>query len=93
MASFATPQALYIGSGKEMKSLSCYVMLAAIGVHSCSILLYRGFSEFYRSSIVSLDCWTLVTVSISVQIRQVPLTFHPEHQEYVSWSHGTAALF
>ena len=72
-------------------------MLAAIGVqvancaHSCSILLYRGFSEFYRSSTVSLDCRTLVAVSISVQIRQAPSTFHPEHQEYVSWSHSVAS--
>ena len=57
--------------------------------HSCSILLYRGFCEFYRSSTV---CRTLVAASISVQIRQAPSTFHPEHQEYVCWSHGTAGL-
>ena len=62
------------------------------GSHLCSILLYRGFSEFYQSSTVSLDCRTLVAVSISVQIRQGPSTFHPEHQEYVCWLHGTAGL-
>ena len=39
--------------------------------HSCSFLLQRGFSEFYRSSI---DCRALVAVSISdsVQICQAP---------------------
>ena len=80
MASFAAPQApcRLERSGIEVTSQSRYVMLAAIGVqvancaHSCSILLYRGFSEFYRLSTVSLDCRTLVAVYISVQIRQAP---------------------
>ena len=72
MASFATPQALCTGSGGiaiEVTSQSRYVILAVIGVqvancaHSCSILLYRGFSEFYQSSTV---CRTFVAVSISV---------------------------
>ena len=81
MASFAYPQAPVVYSHIEVTSQSRYVMLAAIGVQvantancadSCSILLYRGFSEFYRSSTVSLDHRTLVAVSISVQIRQVP---------------------
>ena len=101
MASFVTPQALYRlrHRGDVIIALRNALTLAAIGVpvancaRSCLILLYQGFSEFYRSSTVSLDCRTLVAVSISVQIRQAPSTFHPEHQEYVSWSHGTAALF
>ena len=52
----------------------------AIGVQVASFVLDRGFSEFYRSSTVSLYCRTLVAVSTSVQIRQAPSTFHPEHQ-------------
>ena len=52
----------------------------AIGVQVASFVLDRGFSEFYRSSTVSLYCRTLVAVSTSVQIRQTPSTFHPEHQ-------------
>ena len=74
MASFATPQALYrrmhAGGRSEV----------AIGVQVASFVLDRGFSEFYRSSTVSLYCRTLVAVSTSVQIRQAPSTFHPEHQ-------------
>ena len=69
----------YIGSGVEVTLQSRYVMLVAIG-HSCSILLYQGFSELYRSSTVSLDCRTLDAVSISMQLCQAPSTFHPEHQ-------------
>ena len=67
----------------------------AVGVQVASFVLDRGFSEFYRSSTVSLYCRTLVAVSTSVQIRQAPSTFHPEHQlRYVCWSHahGTAGL-
>ena len=64
----------------------------AIGVQVASFVLDRDFSEFYRSSTVSLYCRTLVAVSTSVQIRQAPLTFHPEHHVYVCWSHGTAGL-
>ena len=44
----------------------------AIGVQVASFVLDRGFSEFYRSSTVSLYCSTLVAVSTSVQIRQAP---------------------
>ena len=72
-------------------------MLAAIGVqvancaHLCSILLYRGFSEFCQSF---TDCWTLVAVSISVQISSGTLSIVTFlHQECVRWLHGTAALF
>ena len=61
----------------------------AIGVQVASFVLDRGFSEFYRSSTVSLYCRTLVAVSTSVQIRQAPSTFHPE---VVCWSQGTAGL-
>ena len=42
----------------------------AIGVQVASFVLDRGFSEFYRSSTVSLYCRTLVAVSTSVQIRE-----------------------
>ena len=52
----------------------------AIGVQVASFVLDRGFSEFYRSSTVSVYCRTLVAVSTSVQICQAPSTFHPEHQ-------------
>ena len=72
MALFATPQAARHKGGIT-------IVLRNAGGHSCSIPLYRGFSEFCRSSTVSLDCRTLVAiiVSISVKIRQAPSTFHP----------------
>ena len=63
-----------------------------IGIQVASFVLDRGFSEFYRSSTVSLYCRTLVAVSISVQIRQAPSTFHPEHQVCMLVAQRTAQL-
>ena len=64
----------------------------AIGVQVASFVLDRGFSEFYRSSSVSLYCRTLVAVSTSVQIRHGrPRLFIPSIR-YVCWSQGTAGL-
>ena len=104
MPSFATPQALYRLRHRgdvtiALCNAQCWRPLHwSTGSHWSSgsliraILLYRGFSEFYRLSTASLDCRTIVAVSTSVQIRQAPSTFHPEHQENVCWSHGTAGL-
>ena len=47
-------------------------------LHSCSIEASASFIG--RLLHVSLYCRTLVAVSTSVQIRQAPSTFHPEHQ-------------
>ena len=86
MVSFATPQALYIGSAIEVTSqvlrnahmrictMQCWRPGPEWGSHwsagIASFVLDRGFSEFCRSSTVSLYCRTLVAVSTSVQIRQ-----------------------
>ena len=87
MASFATPQALYRlersaieVTSQALRNAQCWRSEVAIGVQVASFVLDRGFSEFYRSSTVSLYCRTIVAVSTSVQIRQAPSTFHPEHQ-------------
>ena len=86
MASFATSRA---GSDyrcdvtialREYSIVQVSQYYTANCAHSCSILLNRGFSEFYWSSTVSLDCRIL---------RQVPSRLRLfSHQEYVSWSHG-----